>query len=60
MIIAMFMSAAAHRLPSCRGTSSGGTQCRPVTANSTDERRTDDQGPAAKIGCRACDLLLPL
>jgi hypothetical protein len=30
----------------------------PVTANSTDERRTDDQGPTAAIGDQALDLLL--
>ena len=29
---------------SCRKPSPGGTRCHPVTANSTDKRRTNDQG----------------
>jgi hypothetical protein len=43
-----------------RDTPSGDTYCRLVTANPTDKRRTDDQGPTAATCDQALDLLLHL
>src|SRR5260370_14648940 len=59
MITAMFTPALAPPSPpSCRETSSGGTCCHPMTAQPTDERRTNDQGPDRRTGDQALHLQL--